>query len=70
MNKISKQKWQLLEWYRGCPIGYREGMQRRGFLSIYHNLYHDGKIGCFVHHTLETAKRHIDTLHKHLGDGV
>lgn len=66
-----KQEWQLLEWYRGCPIEYRPGMQRRGYLSIYHNWYReDGKVGSFVHHSLETAHKHIDKLHKGLGNKI
>lgn len=64
------KEWQLHSWYRGCPIEYRPGMQRRGFLSVYHNYYGAGDIGTFVHHSEATAKRHIDKLHKDLGDQV
>lgn len=63
--------WQLLEWYRGCPILHRPGLQRRGYLSVYHNHYRDdGEIGSYVHHSEATAKRHIDKLHKDLGQRV
>lgn len=70
MFKLKDRKWKLLEWYRGCPIEYRPNMQRRGFLSIYHNHYHDGRIGSFVHHSLETARKHIDRLYEDLGDRI
>lgn len=62
--KQDEPQWQLLEWYRGCPIEHRPGMQRRGFLSIYHNPYRDRRIGSFVHHSLAAAHAHIDKLHK------
>lgn len=66
-----KQEWQLLEWYRGCPIEHRPGMQRRGYLSIYHNWYRDdGKIGSFVHHTLDAAHKHIDKLSAAFGERI
>ena len=65
MNKI---KWRLYEWYRGVAIVYREGLQRRGYASIYRNAYHDGKVGWFIHHGSGSARRHIDKLNKDLGD--
>lgn len=67
---MSKARWQLLEWYRGCPIECRKDLQRRGYTSIYHNWYHDGKIGNYIHDSLTNAYRHIDKLHKDLGDRV
>lgn len=67
-NKI---EWELLEWYKGCVIEYRPGMQRRGYASIYHNGYSDDNhLGTFIHHSLENAHKHIDKLHKDLGDKI
>jgi len=68
---MSKPQWELAEWYRGCVIEQRAGMQRRGYLSIYHNWYReDGRVGSFVHHSLANARAHIDKLHRHLGDRI
>ena len=67
---MSKQ-WQYHSHYKGVVIEYRPGMQRRGWCSIYHNWYANGEIGHpFVHHSLENAHRHIDKLHKDLGDRI
>lgn len=69
--KTNKVPWQLYEWYKGCPIEFREGLQRRGWVTTYHNWYNDdGKIGDFIHHSLENARKHIDKLHKDLGDRI
>ena len=65
-----KVAWQLVEWYRGCPIEHRPGLLQRGYTSIYHNWYHKGDIGNFIHGSLENARKHIDKLHKDLGDRV
>lgn len=60
--------WEFHEWYKGCAIVHRPGLQRRGYASIYRNGYAaDKHIGWFIHHSLDTAKRHIDKLNKDLG---
>lgn len=67
---MTKKKWIFHSKYKGCVIEYREGMQRRGWISRYKNWYHDGREGCFVHHSLENARKHIDKLYKDLGDRI
>ena len=64
-----KIAWQFLQWHKGVAIVTRPGLQRRGYASIYHNAYcEDNHIGWFIHHTVETAQRHIEKLNKDLGD--
>ena len=60
-------QWQLLEWYRGCPIEHRPGMQRRGYRLVYHN---DAGIITMVHYTADKCRNQCDRLHKSLGAQV
>ena len=68
---MAKTEWQFHSMYRGCRIEHRPGHQRRGWCSTYHNWYNpNGRIGSYIHHSLENARSHIDKLHKDLGDKI
>lgn len=64
---MNKSQWQLLEWYRGCPIEHRPGMQRRGYRLVYHNSV---GIITMVHYTADKCRHQCDRLHSRLGGQV
>jgi neurocalcin delta len=55
LNNTSYSRTQIKKWYRGfmkdCPSGQ---LTRRRFLSIYRNLFPDGRAGAFYEHVFRT----------------